>query len=281
MATSTFKTIVLAFVNIKGGVAKSVSSLFVAWGLALLGYRVLLIDMDPQSNSTYSLTGELNELPDGTLYEVLKEQPTKTLRNIIKPTRHPNLRVAPGSLWLSSTEVELISATMREFVLKNAIAEVLPYFHFVIIDTPPNLGLLTINAMVASTYLIVPTTLKLFGLVGIRILNRTLDALRLKFKQFNITLPILGVLVTQVRRPMTRNAIDRYAQLKGMYGEKLFSTIIPLTEKLEEATDQESGQETTGYEYSPGGIGAVAYTAVVKEILSRVGVEPTTETANR
>jgi len=281
MATSTFKTIVLAFVNIKGGVAKSVSSLFVAWGLALLGYRVLLIDMDPQSNSTYSLTGELNELPDGTLYEVLKEQPTKTLRNIIKPTRHPNLRVAPGSLWLSSTEVELISATMREFVLKNAIAEVLPYFHFVIIDTPPNLGLLTINAMVASTYLIVPTTLKLFGLVGIRILNRTLDALRLKFKQFNISLPILGVLITQVRRPMTRNAVDRYTQLKGMYGEKLFETIIPLTEKLEEATDQESGQETTGYEYSPGGIGAVAYTAVVKEILHRVGAEPTTETADR
>ncbi len=170
---------------------------------------------------------------------------------------------------------------MREFVLKNALSEVLPYFHFVIIDTPPNLGLLTINAMVASTYLIVPTTLKLFGLVGIRILNRTLDALRLKFKQFNITLPILGVLVTQVRRPMTRNAIDRYAQLKGMYGEKLFSTIIPLTEKLEEATNQESGQETTGYEYSPGGIGAQAYTAVVKEILHRVGAEPTTETADR
>jgi len=278
MATRPFETITLSLVNIKGGVAKSVSSLFIAWGLALSGYQVLLLDMDPQSNSTYSLTGELSELPDGTLYEVLKEHPTKTLREVIKATRHPNLYVASGSLWLSSTEIELISATMREFVLKNALAEVLPYFHFVIIDTPPNLGLLTINAMVASTYLIVPTTLKLFGLVGIRILNRTLDVLRTKFGQFSITLPILGVLVTQVRRPMTKNAKERYAQVQRMYGEKLFTTIIPLTEKLEEATDQESGQEMTGYEYSPGGIGTQAYAAVVKEILHRVGVHPTPKT---
>jgi len=278
MATRPFETITLSLVNIKGGVAKSVSSLFIAWGLALSGYQVLLLDMDPQSNSTYSLTGELSELPDGTLYEVLKEHPTKTLREVIKATRHPNLYVASGSLWLSSTEIELISATMREFVLKNALAEVLPYFHFVIIDTPPNLGLLTINAMVASTYLIVPTTLKLFGLVGIRILNRTLDVLRAKFGQFSITLPILGVLVTQVRRPMTKNAKERYAQVQRMYGEKLFTTIIPLTEKLEEATDQESGQEMTGYEYSPGGIGTQAYAAVVKEILHRVGVHPTPKT---
>jgi len=278
MATRPFETITLSLVNIKGGVAKSVSSLFIAWGLALSGYQVLLLDMDPQSNSTYSLTGELSELPDGTLYEVLKEHPTKTLREVIKATRHPNLYVASGSLWLSSTEIELISATMREFVLKNALTEVLPYFHFVIIDTPPNLGLLTINAMVASTYLIVPTTLKLFGLVGIRILNRTLDVLRAKFGQFSITLPILGVLVTQVRRPMTKNAKERYAQVQRMYGEKLFTTIIPLTEKLEEATDQESGQEMTGYEYSPGGIGTQAYAAVVKEILHRVGVHPTPKT---
>lgn len=276
METSTFTTRTLSFVNIKGGVAKSVSSLFTAWGLALLGYRVLLVDMDPQSNSTYSLTGELYELPDGTLYEVLKEQPTKSLREIIKPTKQPNLFLAPGSLWLSSTEVELISATMREFVLQTALSEVLPYFHFIVIDTPPNLGLLTINAMVASTYLIVPTTLKLFGLVGIRILNRTLDALRVKFKQFHITLPILGVLITQVRRPMTRNAVDRYNQLKVLFGDTLFATIIPLNEKLEEATDQESSQEATGYEYAAGSIGAQAYTAVVKEILDRVGIRPAT-----
>ncbi len=121
METALFKTIVISFVNIKGGVAKSISSLFVAWALALMGYRTLLVDMDPQSNSTYTLTGELNELPDGTLYEVLKEKPTKSMRSILTKTKQPNLWVAPGSLWLSSTEIELISATSREFVLKGAL----------------------------------------------------------------------------------------------------------------------------------------------------------------
>lgn len=273
MAISTFKTIVLAFVNIKGGVAKSVSALFVAWGLAMLGYSTLLVDMDPQSNSTYSLTDELNELPDDTLYEVLKEKPTKTLRQILGKAKHPNLRVAPGSLWLSSTEIELISATSREFVLKDALEEIYPYFHFVIIDTPPSLGLLTVNAMVASTWLIVPTTLKLFGLIGIRILNQSLDALRGKLKRHNVTLPILGVLITQVRRPMTRAATERQNQLQEMFGETLFSTVIPLNEKVEEATDQEE----TSYDYAPNSVGAQAYSLIVKEILYRVGV--TRETA--
>jgi len=275
MAISMFKTIVLALVNIKGGVAKSVSSLFIAWGLAMSGYRVLLVDMDPQSNSTYSLTGELNELPEATLYEVLKEKPTKTLRQILKTTKHPNLYVAPGSLWLSSTEIELISATSREFVLKDALEEIYPYFHFVVIDTPPSLGLLTVNAMVAATYLIVPTTLKLFGLIGIRILNQSLDALRGKLRRHNVTLPILGVLVTQVRRPMTRTATERYTQLKEIFGEKVFSTIIPQNEKVEESTDQ----ELTGYDYAPNSVGAQAYSAVVKEILDRVGVKPETTRA--
>lgn len=268
MSTSTFQTIVLALVNIKGGVAKSVSSLFIAWGLALLGYRTLLVDMDPQSNSTYSLTGEFNELPDNTLYEVLKEKPTKTMRQILKTTRHPNLLVAPGSLWLSSTEIELVAATSREFILKDALEEIYPFFHFVVIDTAPSLGLLTVNAMVASTWLIVPTTLKLFGLIGIRILNQSLDALRTKLKRHNVTLPILGVLVTQVRRPMTNNANSRLKQLNEIFGEKMFSTIIPQNEKVEEATDQEE----TGYDYAPGSVGAQAYAQVVKEILHRVGV---------
>jgi chromosome partitioning protein len=257
---------VISFVNIKGGVAKSVSSLFIAYGLAILGYRVLLIDMDPQSNTTYSLTGELYEEPEGTLYEVLRELEPKTLRQIIKPTKNPNLFLAPGSLWLSSTEADLVSAMAREWKLKTALDEVLPYFHFVIIDTPPNLGLLTINALVAATDLIVPVYLKLWGLVGVRILNRTLATLRIKFARFGLTFPVLVVLVTQVRRPMTNNGADRLEQLKSLFGDKLFATMIPLNEKLEESTDQ----EVSGYDYAPTSPGVQAYSAVVKEILERV-----------
>jgi len=276
MATSSsFITRVICFCNIKGGVAKSVSALFIAWALALLGYRTLLIDLDPQSNSTFTLTGRLYEEPEGTLYEVLREKDAKSLRAIILPTSQPNLFVAPGSLWLSSTELELVSATFREFKLKMALEDVKPYFHFIIIDTPSALGLLTINALAASTHYIVPVYLKLWGLIGIRILNRTLEGLQATFLKFNMSLPpLLGVLVTQVRRPMTRNAADRLTQLQETYGDKLFQATIPMNEKLEEAMDQElTGDEATGFEYAAKSIGVQAYSAVVKEVLQRVGVE--------
>ncbi len=265
-----FITHIIALVNIKGGVGKSVSALFVAWGLAILGFRVLLVDMDPQSNTTYSLTGELYEEPEGTLYEVLREQEPKALRAIIRPTKNPNLFLAPGSLWLSSTEADLVSAMAREWKLKTALDEVLPYFHYIILDTPPNVGLLTINALVAATDLIIPVYLKLWGLVGVRILNRTLATLRVKFARFGLTFPVLGVLVTQVRRPMTKNAADRLEQLRSLYGDKLFAAVIPLNEKVEESTDQ----EVSGYDYAPRSPGVVAYSAVVKEILERVNRQP-------
>jgi len=275
METSSFISNVICFCNIKGGVAKSVSALFVAWALAILGYRTLLLDLDPQSNSTYTLTGELYEEPEGTLYEVLRDKEPRSLRSIILPTQQPNLFIAPGSLWLSSTELELVSATFREFKLKMALKDVLPYFHFVIIDTPSSLGLLTINALAASTHYIVPVYLKLWGLIGIRILNVTLQGLQAKFTEFNMALPpLLGVLVTQVRRPMTKNATDRYAQLQHIFGDKLFTSIIPMNEKLEEAMDQElTGEGATGYEYAANSIGVRAYSAVVKEILHRVGID--------
>ena len=272
--TQSFVTRVICFCNIKGGVAKSVSALFVSWALAIMGFRTLLLDMDPQSNSTYTLTGTLYEEPQGTLYEVLREKDPVSLRSIILPTQQANLFIAPGSLWLSSTETELVSATFRELRLKIALKDVLPYFHFVIIDTPSSLGLLTINALAASTHYIIPVYLKLWGLIGIRILNRTMQALQAKFEQFGMALPpLLGVLITQVRRPMTRNATDRFTQLQQIYGDKLFQAIIPLNEKLEEATDQELTQEATGYDYAANSAGVQAYSAVTKEILQRVGAE--------
>ncbi len=276
MATaSSFVTRVICFCNIKGGVAKSVSALFIAWALAILGYRTLLVDMDPQSNSTYTLTGVLYEEPEGTIYDVLKEKEPVSMRSIIVPTQQKDLFLAPGSLWLSSTEIELVGAHFREFKLKMALKEVLPYFHFVIIDTPSSLGLLTINALAASTDYIIPVYLKLWGLIGIRILNATLQALQARFAQFDLTLPpLLGVLVTQVRRPMTRNAVDRYEQLKGIFGDKLFQAVIPQNEKLEEAMDQElTGLDSTGYDYAANSAGVQAYSAVTKEILQRVGAE--------
>jgi chromosome partitioning protein len=255
---------VLSFVNIKGGVGKTTSALFVAFGLASLGFRTLLIDMDPQCNATYTVLRRLNEGPEDSLYEVLNEERSRPIREIIKPTSHQNLFIAPSSLWLSSTEVELVSQTLREFRLKTALADVLPYFHFVVIDTPPNLGLLTINSLVASTDVIIPVTLKVFGLVGINILLKTLETLRRKFAPFGVTLPVLGVLVNQVRN--TKNSQERYKQVQALFGDKIFRTLVPLNEKVEEANDQ----EMSGYDFAPDSKGVAAYAEITKEIIQRV-----------
>lgn len=258
---------ILSFVNIKGGVGKTTSALFIAFGLAQLGFRTLLIDMDPQCNATYTILRRLNEGPEDSLYEVLNEERSRPIREIIKPTSHSNLFIAPSTLWLSSTEVELVSMTLREFRLKTALADITPYFHFMVIDTPPNLGLLTINALIASSDIIIPVTLKVFGLVGINILLKTLDTLRKKFSPFGVTLPILGILVNQVRN--TRNSQERFKQVQTLFGEKIFKTLVPLNEKVEESNDQ----ELSGYDFAPDSKGVTAYADITKEIVGRVRSE--------
>lgn len=256
---------VITLSNIKGGAGKSTSAIFIADGLAAMGYKVLLIDLDAQINTTYSILREFIEGPEGTIYEVFKEPDSKKVREVIKSTNRPNLFIVPGTLMIASTEIELVSATLREFKLRSALQEVLPSFHYVVIDTTPNLGLLTINALVASTDVIIPVTLKAWGLLGIRILLNTIAILREKFAPFGITMPILGVLITQVRK--TKNSEDRYRQLNELFGEKIFQTMIPLNEKVEEANDQ----DISGYDFAPDAKGIAAYAEVVKEIVSRVG----------
>lgn len=254
----------LTLTNIKGGVGKTTSAIFLAFGLASQGYRTLLLDMDPQANATYTLTGQLNEQPEDTLYEVIREKSPRSLQEIIKPTSHENLFIAPGSLMLSSSEVELVSVSLREFKLKAAVDQIKPYFHFVVIDTPPNLGLLTVNALVASTDVIIPVTTKVYGLVGINILLNTLDILRSKFEPFGVSLPILGVLVNQIRP--TNNSLERQRQLEEIFQEKVFKNTVPFNEKIEESNDQQE----SGYKFAPNAKGVLAYSEIVKEVIERV-----------
>lgn len=257
---------IISEVNIKGGVGKTTSAIFLGFGLAEQGYRVLLIDMDPQDNSTYTVTGKMNEGKDGTLYEVLREEKPRPAGEIVIKTAHPNLFILPGTLMLSSTEIELISTQLREFRLKSALEPLRQYFHFIIIDTPPNLGLLTVNSLVACTRVIIPVTTKVYGLVGINILLNTLSILRGKFSTFGVTLPILGVLVNQVRLPWTNNSRERYQQLQEIFGDKIFEAFVPLNEKIEESNDQEK----SGYQFAPDARGVQAYRAIVQEVIARV-----------
>ncbi len=269
MSEALFTTIVLAFVNQKGGVGKTTSSLFIAFALAIMGYQVLFIDMDPQANATYTLLRTLVRRKEGTICEVLDEKVSRPIREVIVPTSQPNLKTVSGSTWLSTTATELVSAQGREFRLRAALDEVRPYYHFVIIDTPPNLELLTINALVACTHIIIPTTLKVYALSGIRTLLDAINFMRSHpvYKTLGLDFPILGVLVNQVRVPHTTNANTRLRQLQEAFGEGvLFQTQVPLNEKVEESNDQ----PISGYEYAPDAKGVKAYHEITKEIIARV-----------
>lgn len=259
----TCRTIVLC--NIKGGVGKTTSAIFLAFGLAEMGYRTLLVDMDPQDNTTYTITGKVNEAEKDTIYEVLRKDDPRKIQEIIKPTSHQNLSLVPGTMMLSSTEIELVSMQLREFRLRTALTQVQPYFHFILVDTPPNLGLLTVNSLVASSHVIVPVTTKVYGLVGINILLKTLDILRERFTPFGVELPIMGVLVNQVRE--TNNSRERYKQICDIFGDKLFQSTVPLNEKIEESNDQ----ELSGYQFAPDAKGVLAYAEIVKEVVTRAG----------
>lgn len=142
--------------NIKGGVAKTTTTLDVAYALGRQGWRVLMVDMDPQANLTYSATGVLSESAKGTLYQVLVPLEPRPISDIIVQTQQENVLLAPGSITLSSADLELAGRTGREYILQRALEEFAAFcqkhhvtIDYVILDTPPNLGLLVVNALAA------------------------------------------------------------------------------------------------------------------------------------
>ena len=248
---------VFCFTNIKGGVTKSTSTVNIGYGLAQSGYKVLIIDADPQSNTTYTLTGRIDENPEGTLYEALiKGRP---LQEIVIPTSNPNLFLAPGSMWLSAAEIELVNRQGREWVLKKAMRGIDGY-DFVLIDTQPSLGLVTVNAWTASTDILIPVALTVYALVGIKILEYSLNQTR---QNLEIPLPILGVIACL--NDHTISSQKRLEAVQAYFGERVFQTVIPRNIKVEEANDK----SISLYEYAPGSTGAIAYQQLVKEVLER------------
>ena len=256
MATRTF-----TLCNVKGGVTKSTSTVNVGYGLAYSGYKVLIVDMDPQSNSTYTITGKLDEESNGedTLYDVLIPKEPRDINEIIIPTGHPNLFLAPGSIWLSSADIELGGRTNCEKLLSKALRSVTGY-DFILIDTQPSLGLLTVNSMIAATDLIVPISLTIYGLLGIRLLMVSVNDLR---KNIELPMPIFGVIACLGDN--TRNSKDRLKQVKEYFGDAVFDTVIPRNIKVEESNDQ----AISLFDYAPESSGAKAYAQLVKEIITR------------
>lgn len=252
-------TTVISVTNQKGGVGKTTSSVNIAYYLSKKGYNTLLVDFDPQGNATSGLGIDKQEL-QATMSEVILE--TAQLADVIVPTTHKNLSIAPTTSYLANTEVELAQADRRFSRLKNAIDSVSGY-DYIIIDSPPSLSLLTVNGLIAARYVLLPVQAEFYALEG---LGQLLETMKLVRKSMNPTLDLLGVLTTMVDGRTTLSA-QVQAEIARHFPGKVFKASIPRNIRLAEAPSH--GLPIGAYDrFSKG---ARAYKAVTKEVIERVG----------
>lgn len=245
--------------NQKGGVGKTTSAVNIAYYLAKMGKKTLIVDFDPQGNASSGLGIDKQSLT-GSMTDVILE--TKTLPDIIIPTDHKNLFIAPTTSHLANTEVELANANRRFTRLKNAI-ENTPNYDYIIIDSPPSLSLLTVNGLIAARYVLLPVQAEFYALEG---LGQLLETMKLIRKSMNPTLDLIGVLPTMVDGRTTLSG-QVHEEIKKHFPGKVFKTVIPRNIRLAEAPSH--GLPVGVYDkFSKG---ARAYKAVTKEVVERVG----------
>jgi len=250
---------VYTFANQKGGVGKTTSVVNIGAFLSAQGRSVLVVDVDPQANATSSL-GWDKQQPGATIYHALIEQ--TPMADIIKTTGRPRLHLVPSSPILAGAEVELVGMFAREALLRKSLAPVLQHYDYVLIDTPPSLGLLTVNALTAADDgVIIPVQCEYLALEGLGQLVHTIHLVR---DNLNPRLTIAGVLLTMydTRTRLSQEVAD---EVRRYFPKQVFKTVIPRNVRLSEAP---SFGETI-LTYSPGSAGALAYAALTNELLAR------------
>jgi len=252
-------TCVLAIANQKGGVGKTTTSINLAAAIALRKKKTLLIDLDPQANATIAFFNQ-DEIQT-TMYDVFADQRVE-MAKVIRPTKDPNLFVAPGRLALARLEQQLAGQFDAPFRLKDSLAPILKEFEYIVLDTPPALGILTVNALVASTHLLVPIQAAYFAIEGTDDLLETYGRIRARP---NPDLKVLGVVITLYDK-RTTIARDTYEQIRTVFGGALFKTRIAKNVRLEESP----AYKETVFSYAPKSSGAEDYKKLAQEVLQRV-----------
>ncbi|MBI2213665.1 MAG: ParA family protein [Acidobacteria bacterium] len=250
---------IIAITNQKGGVGKTTTAINLAAAVATKGFKTLLVDLDPQANSTMSYIDPRSVTR--SMYDVLVAEEC-AVADVILQSPLENLSIAPSKISLAKLESKLIGDLDGPYRLKDALKDVAPGYDYVFIDTPPTLGMITVNALVASTHVLVPIQSSYFALEGTDDLLETIEKIKARP---NPNLQLLGVVITMHDRRTTL-ARDIQDQIQQVFGEMLFTTTISKSIRLEESP----AYKESIFTFAPRSTGAMEYYSLSEEILARV-----------